>query len=90
MAIHIHQALLQIRIYNNGIDVNRPLYDMSKVYKGVISIFIDEDGNANATLAVINNLTISDFREILNYCRKNGAITFSYKHRNLKRKIDLI
>ncbi len=89
MAVHIHEYLIQVRFYEDSVDVNKPLYEMTKNYKGIVSILIDEFGIARASHAIIDRLTRKDFLFILNYCRTKGAIKFTYKHRNLEREINL-
>lgn len=89
MAVHIHGYLIQVRIYDEGVDVNKPLHKMTKKYTGIVSILIDEFGIARASHAIMDKLTVKDFKTIVNYCRDNGAIKFTYKHRDLEREIDL-
>lgn len=64
-----------------------PLYKMREPYNGTITLLIDEFGTAHASLANIVNLSIKDFKAVLNYCKQQNVIKFTYKHKDKVKEI---
>lgn len=85
--MHVHPSLVQIRFYEEGVDVSKPLYKMKEKYKGVGNILIDEEGTARVSLLISKNFTKKDFNAVQDYLKSLEIKKMIYKH---KGKINVI
>ena len=80
MPVHIHPSLLQIRFYEEGVDVSKPLYKMETSYRGVANVIIDDLGVARVSLLHCDDFAKEDYEEVIRICKHLQANKMIYRH----------
>ena len=81
MPIHIHPLVMQLRFYAEGVDVSKPLCEMTDTYQGVANITIDDDGTARVSLMRHADFTKAEFNAVKRCLKQQGAKRMHYKHK---------
>lgn len=80
MQIHVHPTLVQLRFYEEGVDVDKPLYKMETSYRGVANVVIDDLGTARVSLLHCNDFVKEDYEEVIRICKHLQANKMIYRH----------
>lgn len=81
MSIHVHPLVLQLRFYDEGVDVDRPLHEMHEQYRGVANVTIDNTGVAQVTLLTCDDFLKADFDNVKRVLKNIGVKTMRYTHK---------
>ena len=87
MPIHAHPLVVQIRFYDELVDVDKPMHEMHSQYRGVANVMIDDDGVGRVSLLKCENFSKTDFESVKTYLRSMGAVKMSYKHKDREREV---
>jgi len=84
MPVHVAVKILHLRFYEDGVDVDKPLHEMTENYYAHTLVTITSDGTAYLEGMIdfggFNSVKI--FREILKAIKPFGVYKVQYRHKN--------
>lgn len=73
--------MVQLRFYDEGVDVSKPLHAMREQYRGVANVTIDDEGIAKLSLLTCDDFLKADFDVVRQFLKNIGVKSMRYKHK---------
>lgn len=84
MPIHVHPLVVQLRFYDEGVDVSKPLHAMRDQYRGGANVTIDDAGVAQVTLLTCDDFLKADFDAVRQFLKSIRVKTMRYTHKGIQ------
>jgi hypothetical protein len=91
MPVHVAAKILHMRYYDDGVDVDRPLHEMTEPYYCHTLVVVTDDGVGHleglTDFAGFNSAKI--FREMMAALKPYGVSKLKYRHKGKERFLEL-
>jgi hypothetical protein len=88
MSVHAATLMLHFRGYPDGVDVEKPLYQMREKYLYHCIALINDEGEARlegfeGVQCLPEGTKLNQFKQILKQCGRHGARLVTYRHNGI-------
>ena len=91
MPVHVAVKILHLRVYEDGIDVDKPLHEMTEKYNAHTLVTVTPDGTGHLEGIVdfggLNSIKV--FKEMLVALKPYGITRIKYRHKNKNQVLEL-